>query len=92
MSQEALGANGVTDNPAPLHPAEVGTHSFEQEFTLKRMTQGGNRLELIEAALEKIAAGTYGLCEECGSRIRKGRLEYIPETPYCVECASRLES
>lgn len=90
MSQEALGSE-ANDNPAPLHPAEVGTHSFEQEFTLNLLSSDGDRLEQIEAALEKITEGTYGACEECGGRIRKARLELIPDTAFCVDCASKLE-
>ncbi|MCR9292719.1 MAG: TraR/DksA C4-type zinc finger protein [bacterium] len=91
MSQEALGPEGGSANPAPLHPAEVGTHSFEQEFTLNLLSSDGDRLEQIEAALEKIADGSYGACEECGGRIPKARLELIPDTAYCVKCASKLE-
>ena len=36
MSEEALGGmdDEFSDNRAPLHPADVGSHSFEQEFTL----------------------------------------------------------
>jgi RNA polymerase-binding transcription factor DksA len=93
MSQEALGgSDGAADNHAPIHPAEVGTHSFEQEFTLNLLSSDGDRLDRIEAALEKIADGSYGACDECGGRIPKARLEIIPDTPYCVKCASRLES
>jgi DnaK suppressor protein len=91
MSQEALGADVAQDNPAPLHPAEVGTHSFEQEFTLNRMSSDGDRLEQIEAALDKISKGIYGACEECEGRIPKARLELIPDAPHCVNCASKLE-
>ena len=91
MSKEALGPDGNTDNHAPLHPAEVGTHSFEQEFTLNLLSSDGDRLEQIEAALEKFAHGSYGACEECGGRIPKARLEVIPDTPFCVKCATKLE-
>lgn len=92
MSQEALGgSDGAADNHAPIHPAEVGSHSFEQEFTLNLLSSDGDRLEQIEAALEKITEGTYGSCEECGSRIPKARLEIIPDTSFCVKCASKLE-
>jgi DnaK suppressor protein len=92
MSQEALGgSDGAADNHAPIHPAEVGTHSFEQEFTLNLLSSDGDRLDRIEAALEKIADGTYGSCEECGGRIPRARLEVIPDTPFCVKCATRLE-
>lgn len=93
MSAEALGGEGSAGgNSAPIHPAEVGTHSFEQEFTLNFLSSDGDRLHQIEAALEKIADGTYGACEECGGRIPKARLEAIPDTPFCVKCASQLES
>lgn len=92
MSVEALGGvdSDSGDNRAPIHPAEAGTHSFEQEFTLNLLSNDGDRLERIEAALERIASGEYGSCEECGGRIPKARLEVIPDTPYCVKCASQL--
>ena len=94
MSEEALGGmdGEFSDNRAPLHPADVGSHSFEQEFTLNLLSSDGDRLERIAAALEKISAGTYGTCDECRGRILKVRLEVIPDTPYCVKCASKLES
>lgn len=92
MSQEALGgSDSAADNHAPIHPAEVGSHSFEQEFTLNLLSSDGDRLGQIEAALEKITDGTYGSCEECGGRIPKARLEIIPDTPFCVKCAAKLE-
>ena len=92
MSVEALGGDDSEsgDNRAPIHPAEVGTHSFEQEFTLNLLSADGDRLERIEAALDRIEQGNYGLCEECGGRIPKARLEVLPDTPYCVKCASSL--
>ena len=92
MSVEALGGDDSEsgDNRAPIHPAEVGTHSSEQEFTLNRLSTDGDRLERIEAALDRIEQGNYGLCEECGGRIPKARLEVLPDTPYCVKCASTL--
>lgn len=92
MSAEALGGIEADsgDNRAPIHPAEVGTHSFEQEFTLNRLSNDGERLERIEAALDRMAQGNYGFCEECGVRIPKARLEVLPDTPYCVKCASSL--
>ncbi len=93
MTQEALGGAETDsgDNHAPLHPADAGTHSFEQEFTLNLLSNDGDRLDRIEAALERITQRTYGICEECGGRIPKARLETLPDTPYCVKCASQLE-
>jgi len=76
----------------PIHMADVGSDNFEQEFTLSLMQNGGDTLEQIEAALERIESGTYGACLECGARIPKTRLNAIPYTPHCVKCASQLEA
>jgi DnaK suppressor protein len=93
MSEEALGSeDAAIDNHAPIHPAEVGSHSFEQEFTLGLVSRDGDKIKLIDIALEKIAEGSYGVCDECGARIPKGRLELLPESIFCVKCASKLET
>jgi len=75
----------------PIHMADVGSDNFEQEFTLTLLETDGGTLGQIEGALERIEAGTYGCCVECGGRIPKTRLNAIPYTSYCVKCARELE-
>ena len=75
----------------PIHMADLGSDNFEQEFTLSLMESEEETLEQIEAALERIEEGVYGLCLECETRIPKARLNAIPYTPHCVKCASKLE-
>lgn len=75
----------------PIHMADIGSDNFEQEFTLSLMENDGGTLEQIEDALERIEAGTYGACVECGGRILKTRLNAIPYTPHCIKCASELQ-
>jgi DnaK suppressor protein len=41
----------------------------------------------IQAALERIEAGTYGLCDSCGEEIGEARLKVVPEATRCVNCA-----
>lgn len=41
----------------------------------------------IQAALDRIADGTYGECEVCGEDIGEARLKVIPEATRCVNCA-----
>jgi DnaK suppressor protein len=48
-------------------------------------------LEEIDAALGRIAEGTYGECEECGRDIGAARLEVQPTARFCIECQQRLE-
>jgi RNA polymerase-binding transcription factor DksA len=76
----------------PIHMADVGTDNFEQEFTLSLMEHEGTALELIEAALERIEEGNYGICIECESKIPKTRLQVLPHTPHCVKCADKVTS
>jgi RNA polymerase-binding transcription factor DksA len=45
-------------------------------------------IRVIQAALERIDAGTYGECEACGELIDEARLSAIPEATRCVGCAS----
>lgn len=42
----------------------------------------------IRAALERIATGEYGYCAKCGDEIAEERLDLLPYTPFCRECAS----
>lgn len=72
----------------PIHMADIGSDNFEQEFTLSLMENDEETLDLIEGALERIEAGTYGSCTECDGRIPKTRLNAIPYTPHCIKCAS----
>jgi DnaK suppressor protein len=49
------------------------------------------RLEAVERALQKVEEGTYGICDDTGEAIPKGRLEAIPEAIYTVEAQQRRE-
>jgi RNA polymerase-binding transcription factor DksA len=75
----------------PIHMADIGSDNFEQEFTISLMQNDEGVLDQIEGALERIEAGTYGACVECGARIPKTRLNALPFTPHCIKCASDLQ-
>jgi DnaK suppressor protein len=49
------------------------------------------RLQNVERALQKINEGTYGVCEDTGKLIPRGRLEAVPEAIYTVEAQQRHE-
>lgn len=46
-------------------------------------------LSLINAALARVKDGTYGYCRDCGKEIANARLEALPHTPICLECAEK---
>ena len=41
----------------------------------------------VQSALERISAGTYGICDSCGEDISAQRLSVLPQATSCVNCA-----
>jgi len=83
-------AGGLSN--APLHLADLGTDSFEQEVAADLLDNQQHVLTAINAALDRINAGTYGRCEQCGKPIPAGRLKTVPYVTRCVECAREAEA
>lgn len=79
-----------------LHEREI---EFEEAAQKESLAEGldqldeleKNEIEAIDAALHKISAGSYGICESCGEIISEKRLEAIPWTRYCSQCARKHE-
>ncbi len=95
LADAALSSSGKGNSGSsavPSHMADMGSDTFEQDNTILLMHNEGETLVQIEGALERIEAGVYGSCIECDGKIPKTRLKAIPYTPYCVKCASELES
>jgi len=72
---------------------------IEESAQIDRITQLKNRLDErgqimireIEAALERVASGTYGLCRGCGEKIAASRLKALPIATLCIDCATAVE-
>ena len=64
---------------------------FDREMDATVEGQVERRLHDVERALEKIEEGTYGICDDTGEEIPKGRLEAVPEAIRTVEAQERLE-
>lgn len=61
----------------------------ENDEVLEELGQvGEHELKAIGAALDRIAAGTFGICARCGEPIGDERLAVLPYTPFCQTCAS----
>ena len=61
----------------------------EESSALELERAERQRLSEVKAALERLAAGSYGTCSECGSPIGEGRLRVSPWTTKCWHCAMR---
>lgn len=62
--------------------------NVERERDLALSAQALSSVEEIDRALEKLDAGTYGVCEKCGENIPKERLKALPYASLCVRCKS----
>lgn len=73
------------------HMADDGTEAFNQAVgvALKRKVKA--TLGEVERALAKFDDGTYGICEACGARVDRARLEALPHARHCLECQARYE-
>jgi DnaK suppressor protein len=70
---------------------EAVSDLYEREKTLALIRTLENKLESIEQALRLAEKGTYGICERCGEKIDRARLEALPHTVLCVKCQSQME-
>jgi RNA polymerase-binding transcription factor DksA len=84
-------ASGNLSN-TPLHLADLGTDNYEQEVTLSLLENEDQTLEAIRAAVDRMDKGTFGRCARCHKEITKERLQALPFTPYCIECARQVET
>lgn len=65
---------------------EGDTINVERDHLLVVASDANAHVAEIDAALARIDAGTYGLCEACGKPIPEARLEVLPEATLCVSC------
>ena len=70
------------------HPADIGTDVYMQDMQNSLTNHEQGRLNNIEDALSKIEIGTYGICDICHNAIDKDRLDILPETNLCSNCAN----
>ncbi len=97
---EALLRRRLSELEARLHEVEAELDEppdpdFEDRATEREGDEvleslgaaGLSEIAMINAALERIARGEYGVCVECGERVSDERLEAVPHTPRCRNCA-----
>lgn len=75
----------------PLDSADLAADDFEHDLALGQLSGEQDVLYEIQAALNRLQAGTYGRCEATGRPISKARLRAIPWTRFCQAVEERLE-
>lgn len=69
------------------HDPEGATIAYERAQVVALTRQVRERLDQIDAAMARLAAGSYGRCETCGGPIGPARLEARPTATRCITCA-----
>jgi RNA polymerase-binding protein DksA len=65
--------------------ADSGTFTFERERDLSLAENLRDLMEQIDHALQRIEAGTFGICERCGKPIEKARMKALPYARLCIK-------
>ena len=91
LEEEALRGDSGRNSHTSQHLDDAGSESYEQSLNLNLAAADRDRIVEIDAALERIANRTYGLCEMTFEPIKKARLDEIPWTRYTIEAARELD-
>ena len=88
LTAEALKGNGQGYNEQstmPNHMADLGSDTWEQDFTIGLIANEQHMVREIDDALERIADKTYGMCLATDKEIGLARLHAKPWAKYCIE-------
>ena len=77
----------TADDDPTVDLADKAANSYTKEFLFGQTNIDRSMLALIDGALARIKAGTYGTCIECGKDIAFVRLEADPSARHCQDCA-----
>jgi len=87
QQDRAVSEGDMTENDSGDMSQSLFTR--EMDATVEQTME--KRLESVDRALQKIEEGTYGICDDTGEPIPRGRLEAMPEAIYTVEAQQRRE-
>ena len=86
------------ENQAQQDDAGIGNHLADDASDVmnreRNLALRGNAEDLlsqVDAALQRLDAGSYGVCERCGQPINPERLEALPYAIHCITCQSAIE-
>ena len=90
-ASEALDCSNADKRGVTTHMADVSSDNSRHEMEIRMLSEEGDVLHLIDDALERLAKGEYGRCQECGEMIPEGRLKVRPYAVFCIKCKTRHE-
>jgi DnaK suppressor protein len=91
LDEDERELEGGGDDFAETDSGDMSQSIFDRELDASVEEGIERRLREVERALQKIEEGTYGVCEDTGEDIPRGRLEAVPEAIRTVEAQQRFE-
>ena len=89
---EKLQNNGKNDEAEHMPDiSDDAARAYDRKLQGELEEQEWNKLKKVEAALEKVENGEYGICDQCEKKIPEARLKIIPYTEFCTQCLSEIE-
>jgi RNA polymerase-binding transcription factor DksA len=93
MQEQLRSSSGGNGGPelsnAPLHLGDMGTEEFLYDMNVTLLANEQYIVGEARAALARLENDSFGICESCNRAIAPARLEAIPYTRFCVECAAK---
>lgn len=84
-------ANGRPDSADGIGETEHIAHAEQVDLSERVAAMTVDALHRVDAALERLDAGRYGICVSCGGPIASARLEALPAAEMCIGCQGRRE-
>ncbi len=81
----------LRDHEPSSDPADIGSTEEQRQWQLRLLEREKKLLDKIDWALERLARGEYGWCEETGDPIGLRRLLLRPTATLCIEAKERQE-
>lgn len=81
-------------NPDKINFPDVtdqASAEVEKNFSIRLRERERKLLKKIDEAIERIAKGTFGICDGCGEEIGYSRIKARPVTTYCIDCKTQQE-
>ncbi|MEM5786329.1 MAG: TraR/DksA family transcriptional regulator [Syntrophobacteraceae bacterium] len=87
-----LSAEEDSSAAGPMDEMDLITERCQREYHLLMRQRNSRTAREIVDALNRLGAGLFGICEECGAQIELGRLKVQPTASVCIDCKKELEA
>jgi DnaK suppressor protein len=81
----------TADDDPTVDLADKAANSYTKEFLFGQTNTDRSMLQLIDEALLRIRANSYGTCIQCEDELQQKRLDAVPWAKHCVTCQEKVE-